>query len=203
MTWGEGVELAKDILTLVALFGAVWSAVSFVRKIASDREAERRKNIARWLNVEIHKLIATSEKMLTVDQVVAELRKGSFVSEIEFEKSDLSEAKVRLQLLQLVERGILGQRWPDKFGITQLPFDISGEATAEMIKANRVVREAFNLIWKHPGQYDLDRLWKEVGERSEMNQSDFALAIFDLESKGVASRLENGRLQATAHSVEG
>ena len=202
MTWADAIGLASDILTITALLGAVWSAIVFVKKIRADQRAEHAARVSDWLKVELHKLIATSEQMLTVEEAVSALRTGSFVTDIQFTKKDLSEPNVRLQLMQLVQNGVLGQRWPDKFGITQLPHDPGGVIIAEQIKANRAVRHAFRLILDYPGHYTDKRLWEEVGRSSELSESDFYLAISDLRTKSVASKSNDGRWYSTGQNQE-
>jgi hypothetical protein len=202
MTWAAAIQYGKDFLTVAALVGAFWSAVVFVRKVASDREAARRASVASWLKVEIHKVIATSEQMLNVDEVVAALRKASFVTPIVFTKDDLSESNVRLQLLAMVESKVLGQRWPERFRISQLPFDVTGQLTVDMVKGNQAVRKAFGLIKKYPGHYDDARLWQELGPESELSEADFFLALTDLHVRKLARKSADGRWTDTALSFE-
>lgn len=201
MTFDAAINYTEDGLTIAALMGAVWSAVAFVKSLSLQKEQARSSEVSDWLQVEIHRIVSTSEQMLSAQVIADQLRSASFRSEVDIQKSDLSDNNVYLALLKLVERGIVGQRWPELFGLEQLPYDPTIGITADAARASYAARNVFAAVSENPGEYTDDLLWSKFGEMSGLVKSDFLLAVGDLIQKQAAYKDDNGKWRPSNFQV--
>ncbi|MCE2749327.1 MAG: hypothetical protein LW715_11335 [Rhodobacter sp.] len=186
VSWEELFGGVEQVLTLTALAGVTYSAFEFVKGIKQRREAARKSEVESWLKMRVQEIIATSQDYLNVIEILAKLRSTSFDSEVDVKKNELTESSVRLLLIQMVSEGVVGQVWPDSYGIIQIPRDVSLPLAAIHIRVNFAVRQSWALIHEHPGRYTSDELYERVGIGLELSKPDFLLAISDLDTRGIA-----------------
>lgn len=192
MSFENVISYSEDILTLVALLGAVWSAYLFVSKIYQDKDETRRIELSKWRKSTVQHIMTTSPDFLTTQQITARLRDSSFEQEFDIKKSELTDQNVRLLLIEMVTERILFQIYDDFYGIQQQKFDPSAQLAADNVKANQMYRAAFELIDRYPGHYTDEKLFEEIGKDSGLTRSDFVLAISDLRIRDIAEKNEVG-----------
>lgn len=191
--WAEWVDIVEDILTIGALVGVIWSAVSFIRRVSRQRQEERDGAVSEWRKVAIHRIVSNSEQFMDISEILHGLMAESFDSPVEIKKGDLTEPVARRVLMEMVSDGVIGQRWPDHFGIVQLPRDITLGAVSDNIRGNLAARTAYEEIRKHPGRFTSNELYLEVGMSHSLTESDFELAILTLENTSAAKRDKDGK----------
>jgi hypothetical protein len=184
--WDGFISGVEQTLTLTALAGVTYSAFEFVRSIWQRRETARRSDVDAWIKMRVQEIIATSHDFLKLGEILEKLRSTSFDAAVDVKKNELTEASVRLLLIQMVTEGVIGQVWPDSYGITQIPRDISLPLAAIHVRGNFAVRQSWALIHEHPGRYTSDELYERVGKGLELSKPDFLLAVSDLDARGIA-----------------
>ena len=193
MSWDQLVNRAENILTLVALLAAIWSAFAFVQKIGVERENNRLAKVKKWRKSTVQEILHHSPEYMTAVELTDKLKSSSFDAHFDINKSELNEQEVRLLLIDMIADGILIQIYGDLYGLNQYRRDITVNAVVDTILANHAFRAAFSLILKHSGQYNDQRLWTELGAESGLKESDFILAMSELSSRNVAEKDENGK----------
>ncbi len=192
MSWDSLIGSSRDVLTLAALVGAVWSSIVFVRKISEDREATRVARLKKWRKATVQKVLHQSVEYMTAEQITAWLKSSSFDADFDIKKSELNEEEVRLLLIEMISDNVLIQIFGDLYGIKQFQRDITVQPMVDGILANRAFRAAFGAVSNHDGTYDDKRLWEELGASSGLEKSDFILAISELASRNLASKNDSG-----------
>ena len=193
MTWAGLIEVVEQLLIVVALLSAIWSAYTFITAQKAHGERNRAIEIATWRKLAVQELVANSGPYMSVKDIVKELRSESFNTDLEIRREELSESSVRQLVLELVVEGILGQVHPDQFGIVQLPRDITAGSVAEDIHARYATKYAFREIFKHPKRFTSEELFSELNPTPSMELADFVLSLLSLENHGAAMRGADGK----------
>lgn len=201
-SWQSVVDWSEELLTLIALLGAIWSAVAFVRKLGEDREAARQARVNVWRKAKIQEIQHQSPEFLSVTDMTQKLRSSSFDASFDIKKEELSEQAVRLILLEMIRDGILFQVWGDKYGLQQQRFDPTAQMADVQAASYRYYRRAFELILKYPGHYTDDSLFDEVVGTEDFAKSDFILAISELVGRQLARKNEHGKWQPLPQANE-
>ncbi|WP_187428672.1 hypothetical protein ROLI_012290 [Roseobacter fucihabitans] len=202
MTLDEAIKLAEQTLILAALLGVVWSAVGFIKGQKEETERRQSDQLSKWRKIAVHQLVANSEPYLSVAEVMNKLRARSFETSLNIRKEDLSEDSVRQLMMEMVQAGILGQVYPDRFGIVQLPLDITVGAVADNIHARYAAKNAFREIFKHPKRFSSEELYSELKPTPPMDLSDFVLSLLNLENHGAAKRGPDGKWFPVTHKEQ-
>ena len=190
-------------MALSALAAATYAGVEFVLSARAASEAKRTIQVDYWRKASLQKIVSSSEAFLSTSQITSALRSSSFDSAIDIKKNELTNDSVRLLILDLIRDGVLGQVWPDSYGITQLPRDISLPMVAAGVRGNMAVRAAFALIHEHPGHYTDISLFEKTKDNIGLSLPDFVLSISDLDARNVAKKGTDGKWSPVVNRLEG
>ncbi len=203
MTWSKFISYGEDVLTLTALAAATYAGIEFVRGLRAARECKRAAQVDAWRKASVQKIVAKSEAFMTTGEITSALRSNSFDAPFDIRKNELTDDAVRLLMLDLVRDRVLGQVWPDSYGITQLPRDITLPVVAAGVRGNMAVRGAFALIHEHPGYYSDHALHEKLKDQVGLSLPDFVLAVSDLDARNVAKKGPDGKWSAVVNRLEG
>jgi hypothetical protein len=203
MTWDQFIGHGQEVLTLTALASATYAACEFIRSVWDVREKNRKLLVNEWRKVSVQLIVAASEPFMTAEQITSELRSKSFEAPFDIRKNELTVEAVRMLILELIRDGILGQIWPDSYGIIQIPRDVTLPMAVAGVKGSFAVRQAFALIHEHPGRYDDEELFARIGHNLGVTLPDFILAISDLDSRNVANKGPGGKWSPVLNRIEG
>ena len=203
MTWTEFIVKVEGFLTLTALATAIGAGVEFIRSIRTAREVKRTSQVNAWRKASVQRLICKSEDYMTTAEITAALRSSSYDISFDINKDELTDEAVRLLLLELIRENVIGQIWPDSYGITQLPRDITLPMAAAHVRGNMAVRGAFALIHEHPNHYTDEMLFQKLKDNVGLSMPDFLLAISDLDTRSFAKKSSDGKWSAVVSQIEG
>lgn len=203
MTWADFISYSEDLLTLTALVAVTYAGVEFVLGLRAARESRRAAQVASWRKASVQRIVSKSESFMTTGEITAALRSTSFDEPFDIKKAELTDESVRLLMLELVRDGVLGQVWPDSYGITQLPRDITLPVVAAGVRGNMAVRGAFALIHEHPGHYTDQSLHEKLRDQVGLSLPDFVLAVSDLDQRKVATKGADGKWSPVVNQILG
>lgn len=203
MTWDQFIRYGEDVLTLTALAAATYAGIEFVRGLRAARESKRAAQVDAWRKASVQKIVAKSEAFMTTGEITSALRSDSFDAPFDIRKNELTNDSVRLLMLDMVRDQVLGQVWPDSYGITQLPRDITLPVVAAGVRGNMAVRGAFALIHDRPGHYTDHALHEKLKEQVGLSLPDFVLAVSDLDTRNVAKKGPDDKWSPVVNRLEG
>ena len=202
MSFDTIIAWYEQILTLIALIGVVWSAIEYFKSQRKTRAIEAERRVADWRKIAIHEIVARASHFMSVSDIVGALRSNSFDTELDIQKTDLTDTSVRSVLMEMVSSGIVAQIYPDRYGLVQNPRSASQDLAQEKITLNQVVREAYAIIHMNDGVFKSEDLQRQIDTAKPYSLTDFELMLLELERIFAAERGENERWKILKNKKE-
>lgn len=200
-SWQNTINFSQDILVLVALLGAVWSAYQFSKQVTENRERRRQQQLEDWRKSSVHLMLHSSSKFMNLKSILEKLRSGSFDTGFEINKNELTEDVVRMLVLKMLQDGQIQQLWGDQYGI-QSNGGIFAEVEFVRALTNNFAIKAFEQIYGQSGELSTDTLYKLVDGESMISKSNFAAALQILVKEQLADLSKQGKWQVVAKVQE-
>jgi hypothetical protein len=174
---------------------AVTATVAFVFEVWRRRATHIESQVNQWLKTNVHMLLHTSSHWLTAEEVLAKLRSSSFDTQLKMSKEKLTVEQVRKLLLEMLEAGVIIQRWGDKFGIGH--YDHHTYLAETQSKIVQMEIAIYKLIYMAPDTFSANshslrqEIKKSVG--LDVEEAEIALVLSSMSSRSLITVNKKGK----------